>query len=94
MLSLSVCVLLYFLYKLGIPLDCQRSWIHVGPSLRQKYLHWVSADDTSRQRVSNECRFVHKLLVVDSQFYVPNIVCGGSGMVLALLCITLCPFQF
>ena len=33
-------------------------------------------------------------VVVNSLFYVPHIVCGGSMLVFVLLCITLCPFQF
>ena len=33
-------------------------------------------------------------IVVDSLFYVPRNICGGSVLVFALVCIYLCSFYF
>ena len=34
--------------------QCQTVWIPIGPNLDPNYLHMLSADDTSRQRVNSK----------------------------------------
>ena len=56
-------------------------------------IHKYDASDYSSTENSRlQANFGFSSVVVDLLFYVSRIGCGGSVLVFALVCITLCPF--